>query len=67
MPEVTHMKRGCWSTASWSVGEAGTFANINPATEEDLGRVCDASKADMHQAIDAARRARRIGPLVDEP
>ena len=38
-------------------GEAGTFANFNPATEEVLGEVADASKADMHRAIDAARRA----------
>jgi hypothetical protein len=38
-------------------GEAGTFANINPATEERLGEVADASKADMHRAIAAARRA----------
>ena len=38
-------------------GEAGTFVNINPATEEVLGEVADASKADMHRAIDAARRA----------
>jgi acyl-CoA reductase-like NAD-dependent aldehyde dehydrogenase len=38
-------------------GEAGTFSNINPATEEVLGEVADASKADMHRAIDSARRA----------
>lgn len=38
-------------------GQAGTFVNINPATEEVLGEVADASAADMHQAIDAARRA----------
>jgi acyl-CoA reductase-like NAD-dependent aldehyde dehydrogenase len=38
-------------------GEAGTFANINPANEETLGEVADASKADMRRAIDAARRA----------
>src|ERR1700745_497964 len=38
-------------------GEAGTFTNINPATEEVLGEVADASKADMRRAIDAARRA----------
>src|SRR5262245_40597718 len=38
-------------------GQAGTFANINPATEDVLGEVADASKADMHRAIDAARRA----------
>ena len=34
-----------------------TFANINPATEEHLGEVSDASAADMHRAIDGARRA----------
>ena len=38
-------------------GEAGTFPNVNPATEEVLGEVANASKADMHRAIDAARRA----------
>src|SRR5256884_3526070 len=38
-------------------GEMGTFPNVNPATEEVLGEVADASKADMHRAIDAARRA----------
>jgi aldehyde dehydrogenase (NAD+) len=34
-----------------------TFENINPATEEVLGVVADASAADMQQAIRAARRA----------
>src|SRR5690625_151293 len=38
-------------------GQTGTFTNINPATEEVLGEVADASAADMHRAIDAARRA----------
>jgi acyl-CoA reductase-like NAD-dependent aldehyde dehydrogenase len=38
-------------------GSAGTFTNINPATEEMLGEVADGSKRDMHHAIDAARRA----------
>ena len=38
-------------------GEVGTFPNINPATEERLGDVADASKADMRRAVDAARRA----------
>src|SRR3954468_5818501 len=38
-------------------GGAGTFANVNPATEEVLGEVADASKTDMHRAIDAARRS----------
>jgi aldehyde dehydrogenase (NAD+) len=34
-----------------------TFENVNPATEEVLGGVSDAAAADMHRAIDAARRA----------
>jgi|GEM_PF-1965802 len=38
-------------------GESGTFTNINPATEEVLGEVADASKADKNRAIDAARRS----------
>jgi acyl-CoA reductase-like NAD-dependent aldehyde dehydrogenase len=40
-----------------ALGEAGTFPNVNPATEEVLGEVANGSKADMHRAIDAARRA----------
>jgi acyl-CoA reductase-like NAD-dependent aldehyde dehydrogenase len=38
-------------------GEAGSFPNINPATEDVLGEAPDASRAQMAQAIDAARRA----------
>ncbi|EJZ07881.1 aldehyde dehydrogenase family protein [Mycolicibacterium vaccae] len=38
-------------------GQAGTFCNINPANEDVLGEVADASAADMRRAIDAARRA----------
>ncbi|MCU4183457.1 aldehyde dehydrogenase family protein [Acidiferrimicrobium sp. IK] len=34
-----------------------TFDNINPATEEVLGPVADASREDMQRAIAAARRA----------
>jgi aldehyde dehydrogenase (NAD+) len=34
-----------------------TFDNINPATEEVMGQVADASNTEMHRAIDAARRA----------
>jgi aldehyde dehydrogenase (NAD+) len=34
-----------------------TFDNVNPATEEVLGGVADASTSEMHRAIDAARRA----------
>jgi aldehyde dehydrogenase (NAD+) len=34
-----------------------TFTNFNPANEEVLGEVADASRGEMHRAIDAARRA----------
>ena len=34
-----------------------TYDNINPATEESIGVVADASSGDMHRAIKAARRA----------
>src|SRR5262245_7885665 len=38
--------------------ESGTaFDNINPATEEVIGDVADASTHDMQRAIQAARRA----------
>jgi aldehyde dehydrogenase (NAD+) len=37
--------------------EGKTFTNVNPATEEDLGQVADASSPDMQRAITAARRA----------
>src|SRR5689334_5651568 len=33
------------------------FDNINPANEEVIGQVADASATDMHKAIVAARRA----------
>ena len=33
------------------------FENVNPATEEVLGEVADASAEDMRRAIGAARRA----------
>src|SRR5262245_26135974 len=40
------------------LAESGkTFDNVNPATEEVLGDVADASALEMHRAIDAARRA----------
>lgn len=38
-------------------GSAGTFATVNPATEETLGVAADASVEDMGAAIAAARRA----------
>ena len=38
-------------------GEAGTFTNVNPATEQVLGDVANVSHSDMARAIDAARCA----------
>src|SRR5689334_4999843 len=38
-------------------GSNGTFQNSNPATEQMIGEVANASKEDMCRAIDAARRA----------
>jgi aldehyde dehydrogenase (NAD+) len=37
--------------------EGRTYRNVNPATEEVIGEVADASAADMDRAIAAARRA----------
>jgi acyl-CoA reductase-like NAD-dependent aldehyde dehydrogenase len=38
-------------------GEGGTFANVNPANEQVVGHVSDASTDDVRRAIGAARRA----------
>jgi acyl-CoA reductase-like NAD-dependent aldehyde dehydrogenase len=38
-------------------GSGKTFENVNPATEEVIGSVADASTAEMHRAIDSSRRA----------
>ncbi|MBM3673900.1 MAG: aldehyde dehydrogenase family protein [Actinobacteria bacterium] len=34
-----------------------TYANVNPATEEEIGQVADAGVGDMERAVAAARRA----------
>lgn len=38
-------------------GSGGSFATLNPATEEVIGHAADAAAADMDRAIGAARRA----------
>ena len=38
-------------------GSAGTFANVDPATEAVIGEVSDASADDVRRAVDAARRS----------
>ena len=40
-----------------TAAEAKTYDNINPATEDVIGPVADASTADMERAVAAARRA----------
>ena len=40
-----------------TTGGRGTFATVNPATEEVLGAAADADAEDMGRAIEAARRA----------
>lgn len=57
MPETPTHERRMLIDGKLVDGEAGAFANVNPATEEVLGEVSDGSKADMHRAIDAARRS----------
>lgn len=50
-----------------SAGSAGTFATVNPATEEVLGVAANADAADMDRAIDtrgepSMRRTGRATP-----
>ena len=40
-----------------AAASGNTYPNVNPATEEVMGYVADAGKADMERAIAAARRA----------
>ena len=50
------VKSACSSTGELVEAASGKrFDNINPATEEVLGEVADASAEDMQRAIDAGR------------
>ena len=40
-----------------AAASGATYANVNPATEEEIGQVADAAAVDMERAITAARRA----------
>src|SRR5437773_4813594 len=42
-----------------AASDGGTFATVNPATEETLARVAKATPADVDRAVRAARRAQR--------
>lgn len=52
-PETRNLIDGALVEAA----DGATFANINPATEEEIGITSDGSRADMDRAIAAARRA----------
>src|SRR5262249_23381414 len=47
---------------TWTPGTGGTYDIINPATEAVIARAPNATRADMAQAIAAARRACDTGP-----
>ena len=48
---------------TWTAGEAGgSIEVINPATEEVIGQVPDATPKDAVRAIEAARKAFDEGP-----
>ena len=57
MTEVDHEPRMLIDGELVGSDSGQTFDNVNPATEEVIGPVADASAAEMHRAIDAARRA----------
>ena len=57
MPSVTPESRMLIDGKLVEAETGKTFENVNPATEEVIGQVADASKADMRRAIDGARRA----------
>ena len=54
MTEVDHEPRMLIDGKLVESDSGQTFDNVNPATEEVLGPVADASAAEMHRAIDAA-------------
>ncbi len=56
-PDISNEKRMLIDGKLVETASGQTFANINPATEEVIGEVTDATAADIHHAIDAARRA----------
>ena len=57
MPSDTRFEHRMLINGKLVEGRGGAFVNINPATEELLGEVSDASREDMAAAIDAAREA----------
>ncbi len=56
-PALTPEPRMLIDGALVEADSGATFDNINPATEEVIGQVADASSTEMQRAIAAARRA----------
>ncbi len=52
MPSDTRFEHRMLINGKLVEGRGGAFANINPATEELLGEVSDASREDMAAAIE---------------
>lgn len=57
MADLTHEVRMLVDGELIAADSGRTFENVNPATEEVLGVVADASTTEMQRAIGAARRA----------
>ncbi len=57
VPQVSPETRMLIDGKLVDASQGKTFANVNPATEEVLGHVANASADDMERAISAARRA----------
>lgn len=58
MTDLSHAEGCMLIDGALTDAEGGrTYDNINPATEEVIGQVADATASDMDRAIDAARRA----------
>ena len=64
LPEGKLLINGVWRDA----GDGKTAATFNPATEEEIMRVAQATEADVNDAVEAAHDAfengewRRMGP-----
>lgn len=62
-PETEILTYGLFIDGQWvDAADGGTVEVINPATEQVIGRVAQAGRADVRRAIEAARRAFDEGP-----
>ena len=56
------IRTGLWIGNEWAdARDGGTFATVNPATEEVIAEVAEARAADVDRAVEAARAAFRDG------